>query len=608
VTRAAVAVATCCAALPLAVALAQPPPDRTQAPQQQPSLPTFRAGANIVRVDATVVDRRGEPVRLLTAADFELKEDGVPQKIELFQFVEANGSVTPGDDRSLEIRSPEHAAVEAARDDVRVFLIFWDEYHIDQFVGAITGRRILLDFLTNAVGPTDLVALMDPLLPADAIRFTRDRYTLEDAVRKLRGRAGVYVPPRSPVEEEHLRLGSDIESVRFQVTFSALMSAAAQLGSLREGRSAILFVGDSFRRGGGSSPAVQDAIRAANDHNVAFYPVGTRGLGPRASDLLLDLASSTGGQAFLNNAPEIGLRQVVRRASAYYVLGYSADRSPADGRFHKINVRVNRPGMEVRARAGFRAPTVGDLTRARAKAVAAEPTPPVADAQALLAAASGRRAFDLWMGSARALSGRTEVTIAWAPHAGEGADGVTSIELVAEGADGEKYFEGAAVAHRLSFVSPPGAISLKIAAHNAAGEIVERDTRQLQVPDFSGGALALSSPVLLRAQNPRELRGIKGDPDAPPFAGRDFRRTERLFVRFRVYGDAAPRATVSARLMNRGGAVLAPLPVVPVAGRDGMYEVELALGSVANGDFLIAVEATRGEERVDAIVPLRIVS
>ena len=60
---------------------------------------------------------------------------------------------------------PQHAATEAARDDVRMFVIFWDEYHIDQFGSAVRAREQLTHFVLEAFGPTDLVALMDQLTP-----------------------------------------------------------------------------------------------------------------------------------------------------------------------------------------------------------------------------------------------------------------------------------------------------------------------------------------------------------------------------------------------------------------------------------------------------------
>src|SRR6185503_19158936 len=181
--------------VPLLVAAIAVAALQAQQPEQPPPQPpTFRAESNLVRVDVTVVDRHGEPVDDLTAADFSVEEDGDPQSVESFKFVAADGQPPPGDDNSLEIRSPEHATAEAARDDVRVFVIFWDEYHIGRFSSAIHGRQALQTFVTTAFAPMDLVALMDPLLPVDALRFTRNRTELADKIRKLEGRLGVYTP------------------------------------------------------------------------------------------------------------------------------------------------------------------------------------------------------------------------------------------------------------------------------------------------------------------------------------------------------------------------------------------------------------------------------
>ena len=128
---------------------AQPPPAQPPATQQPPPPPppqqpppVFRAGTNQVRVDVTVLDRKGEPVTDLTKDDFDVREDGIPQTIDTIKLVEASGEA-PEDDTSLPIRSPQHAAVEAARDDIRVFVIFWDEYHIGQMAPATRAREAL---------------------------------------------------------------------------------------------------------------------------------------------------------------------------------------------------------------------------------------------------------------------------------------------------------------------------------------------------------------------------------------------------------------------------------------------------------------------------------
>src|SRR6476469_7810711 len=111
----------------------QPPPAQPPADQKPP---VFRAGTNQVRVDVTVLNRKGDPITDLTKDDFEIREDGVLQSIENLKLIEANGEA-PDDDVSLPIRSQYHAAAEAARDDIRVFVIFWDEYHIGEMAPAL---------------------------------------------------------------------------------------------------------------------------------------------------------------------------------------------------------------------------------------------------------------------------------------------------------------------------------------------------------------------------------------------------------------------------------------------------------------------------------------
>src|SRR3954471_15666860 len=304
----------------VALAAQQPP---AQPPAAQPAAagpapaspqqpPVFRAGTNQVRVDVTVLNRKGDPVTDLTKDDFEIREDGAVQSIDNLKLIEATGAA-PDDDTSLSIRSTYHAAAEAARDDIRVFVIFWDEYHIGEMAPAIRARAALSNFVQFAFGSTDLVALVDQLTPSDAIKFTRDRRELADDVHKLRGRQGVYMPARSAMEEAQMYRARDLEMLRSQVTASALDATIAFLGSIKEGRKSILFVSQTIGRVGASAMDttswLANAIRMANANNTSIYTLDPRGLdiNIRPSDILHSLADETGGKQFSNNDPSAAL-------------------------------------------------------------------------------------------------------------------------------------------------------------------------------------------------------------------------------------------------------------------------------------------------------------
>lgn len=589
---------------------ASPPSPADPQPQQRP---TFRAGANLVRVDVTVVDHHGEPVTDLTKDDFEVREDGALQPVETFKLIEATGQPSADEDLSLPIRSPEHAAAEAARDEIRVFIIFWDDYHIGQMTPALLGREALTDFVRNAFGPTDLVALMDPLTPLDAIRFTRDRGALADQIHTLKGRMGVYLPPRSALEEGQLYGGRDPEMLRAQVTASALEGTVLFLRSIREGRKAILFVSQDIGPIGGRGPSgisekygwMDKAIRLANDSNTAIYTLDPRGFTGSMSDVLRGLAEETGGKAFQSNAPAVALRQIVRDASAFYLLGYPSP-APADGKFHRIKVRVKRGGVDVKARNGYLAPSLAELTAARKTTAAAEVPADITHALTPLMARP-ESAGDLWVGSTRGVEGSARVTISWLPRVQAGGDAAPPPRIVITASDAADRvcFDGPLEAGTATFAARPGALKIRRTIMDADGTAGERQDVVVAVPDFDTGSLVISTPILLRARTGPELNALRAAKEVVPFAGHDFERTDRMLLRFSVFGGAAADAAVTMQLLSRRGAVLSSLPVRPRAGDPGTFELELPIGSIGRGDYVIAIDAAHGEARARQLVAFR---
>jgi VWFA-related protein len=155
--------------------------------------------------------------------------------------------------------------------------------------------------------------------------------------------------------------------------------------------------------------AFHDLFDYANRFNVSFYPIDSRGLPvfdaqiwegvPPALDAarlrnriesLRTLAENTDGLAVVNsNDFGPGIRRIVDDLTSYYLIGYYSTNTRFDGKLRSIRVRVTRPGVDVRARRGYRAVSEEEIARAgemTATAVAAAPPSALQHAIASLAA------------------------------------------------------------------------------------------------------------------------------------------------------------------------------------------------------------------------------
>src|SRR2546430_3299671 len=239
-----------------------------QAPVQQP--PVFRGGRTLVQVDAIVTDGSGRPMVDLAAADFEVLDDGRRVPLERVRFLGA--AAYEGDAALAPIRTHDDETREASRDDVRVYAVFLDDYHVER-TGELRVIEPLIAFV-QSLPPTDLVAVYYPLDSMTDVHFARDREPVVKAIRSFRGRRGDYQPTR-PVEEEHLRYPRDIERIRRQITMSALEGLATHLGGIKQGRKTVIFVSDGFTE---PVDELRDVYESASRANVAVYPLDPRGM------------------------------------------------------------------------------------------------------------------------------------------------------------------------------------------------------------------------------------------------------------------------------------------------------------------------------------------
>jgi VWFA-related protein len=380
----------------------------------QSEQPVFRARIDLIRVDVSVTGRGGEAVANLRASDFTVIEDGVSQRVETAQFVRLDGQ-HDAQGRALTVRDRDHGLAEAARDDVRLFALFLDDYHLNSHPLVTLRLREALESFVDSLQPTDLVVWMDPLTTLDGLTFTRDKWWLRERIRTFKGRRGELIPVRSVVEEAQLSQ-RNVWELRAGVSLSALDALVTHLGGLREGRKSVIFVSQGPPvgiRGNPVYPRLDSIVRAANRGNVTVHvfdprPFGSAPIG--GAEALARLSADTGGRAVVNtNTPGARLKQVFADASAYYLLGYSPSRPATDGKFHRIEVRVARPGVRVTARKGYWAPTAEETSPAPEPAA----DPGRSGALEALAPLGRGRPVAVWIGNAPSTDRRTEVQVTW---------------------------------------------------------------------------------------------------------------------------------------------------------------------------------------------------
>ena len=663
-----------------------------QPPEEQPQQPTFRAEINFVRVDVIVTDRDGTPVTDLQADDFEVFEDDTPQTIDSFRLVRLTGTPEPGAEPARPIRSGFDEEREAAREDVRLFAIFFDDYHV-RFENAVRLREALINFIYTQLGPLDMVSVMYPLTPLDAVQMTRNHESIVAEIERFEGRKYEY-EARNQFERQYAYYPTSVvERIRNGVSLSGLRALVTHLGGLREGRKALILVSEGYTNylppqlrdpvaaqpglgnpnqlnpSAGDNPLEQtgaffadvdimmelrDVFNAANRGNTAIYTVDPRGLAvsefdasqptistrtdTRALQMTMDslrtLAEETDGRAIVNqNDVGPGLRQMVRDSSTYYLIGYNSTQAPSDGKFHEIKVRVKRGGVRVRARTGYWALTADDV--ARASAAALDPGPPSEVEEALAAIVEPRRGrfVRTWVGSTRGDEGRTRVTFVWEAVPlvpGERREELGRVALTASNDAGDPYYRGRIPdaaggtsardsgasrqsgpsppsSGRVAFDAAPGQMHMIIAVEGTTGDVLDREITETTIVDFTGTDVAFGTPAIFRAGTELEMRRLVGDLEAVPTAGRTFRRTDRVLIRFEVYAPGSAVPTVTARLLNRLGGPMSDIPVPPPAPGQPT-QIDLALARLAPGEYLVELSATADDEDATELIAFRVVS
>jgi len=627
----------------------------------------FRAGVNFVRVDVIVTDKSGKPVGDLKVEDFEVTEAGKRQQIDTFKLVSLDGGLMAGPDGGPPtIRTDGDEEREASRDDVRLFAMFLDDYHVKRD-SSLVMRQQLARFVDTQLGPSDMIGIMYPLDALGSIRMTRNHDAVRRGLEQFEGRKYDYTPKNAAEEQYVYRVSAEqIEQMRNQVSMSAIKSLIMRMGSLKEGRKALILVSEGYSNtlppqlrdsaggiGSGNltpvSPlagnSAQENTRQffssmdinsdlqtvwdlANRNNVAIYAVDPRGLAgsefgidmptvnartdsqylTSTMDTLRMLAENTDGRAIVNrNEIAIGMKQIVVDSSAYYLLGYNSTLAAPDGKFHEIDVKVKRPGVQVRHRKGYWALKPDEAARLAAAAPAAAPSP--VETALATTAVPRSRIVRTWIGTDRGENGKTRVTFVWEPMPPvpgapvREADRPMRIALTASSPDGPQYFRGRVpetapttaptltAGSRVTFDAMPGRMQLRLSVEGAGADVLDSEVRDITVPDLTAPITLFGTPEVFRARSLPELQRLKADPQPIPTVARDFSRTERLLLRIPVHGPGGTVPTLTAVLLNRSGQKMSDLPVTGPDASRPLSQIEVSLANLSPGDYGIALTA-----------------
>jgi VWFA-related protein len=626
----------------------QPPDDGDR--QQPDQTPTFRSTVTLVQIDAIVTGADGRPVSGLTADDFEIIEKGEPREITTFSAID------------IPLPAPETAGVPAVESDVRSnvgppgrrYLIALDEVGPDR---ALRARQFLRDFIERYLGPNDVaaVALTGRGLADSGQDFTSNKRLILQAIDRFSGGFPEF-EAKAIASSDSRQLAS---SLRRLTEFLATMP----------GRKVLLYVGEGLGgldpyaarsySGGALTPGEYDAhmaIAAATRGNVTIYPVDPRrltsdtpaaesfdtsGLDARAD--LAGLAQLTGGFAIVGtNNVLTALDRMVRENSSYYTLGFSSGHDERNGRFVAVDVRVKRPGLQVRARDGYVAPLGREQPpsvirgEARLPTVAEALSSPVAvsDVGMRTAAASyrgkGKNAMvaltiefdasklDLVERNGE-LIGDVEISYLATDSKGKVHPGRRHASQMTVKKAALEQILGGGVRALSAFEVPPGRYQVRIAAGGIgrAGSVVH----DLEVPDFGDGALALSSVALTSSTSAAFLtlrlnEVLKGVLPTPPVALRDFITAETLTLYAEAYDnrrDSTP-PTLVAELRDSSGktvrAAATPNAASVLSGeRNGRgFTASIPLAGLAPGAYVLRVDARGGSNGATAHreIPIRV--
>jgi VWFA-related protein len=366
---------------------------------------TLSVSSQLVVETIVAKDKSGKPIQGLTANDFTVTENGVPQKIHFLEHQELseaprNAPATPSQPENIKIYDKlSHTQIAAETpgstryQNRRLLALYFDMTALppsDQLRALAAAEK----FIRTQMNPEDFMAIMRYSGGAvDVLQdFTGDRDRLLSILETMvMGEGQGFGETSSDASASDIGAAFGQDDSEFNIfntdrQLAALQTAAKMLGRLNEKKSLIYFA-SGLRLNGLNNQAqlhatINDAIRAG----VTFWPIDARGLvalpplgdatkgSPgnigmysgaaalagtsnfqQSQDTLYALASDTGGKVlFDNNDLTKGILQAEQAVSSYYILGYYTNNTVQDGKFRRVKISLNSdPSAKLDYRQGY---------------------------------------------------------------------------------------------------------------------------------------------------------------------------------------------------------------------------------------------------------------
>jgi VWFA-related protein len=366
---------------------------------------TLSVKAQLVVEAVVVKDKQGKFIPGLTAKDFTVTEDAVPQTIRFCEHQDLTTSSTPlpiaapGTEEIKLYKRLTHSQVAPEAPDTeryknrRLLALYFDMTAMrpaDQLRALTAAEK----FLRTQMTTVDLVSILRYQGGSvDILQdFTADRNKLLSILQTLiigEGQGSAETIDDASSADTGAAFGQDDSEFNVFNTdrqLSALQTAAKMLGQLNEKKSLIYFAGGLRLNGIDNQAQLHATVDAAIKAGVSFWPVDARGLVAQAplgdatqgspgnsgvysgtaalanttalqqsQDTLFALAGDTGGKAlFDNNDLTRGIVQAQQAVSDYYVIGYYTSNTAQNGRFRHVKVSLTQdPAAILTYRQGY---------------------------------------------------------------------------------------------------------------------------------------------------------------------------------------------------------------------------------------------------------------